>query len=286
MSKFKKNDFGGLLGNSIVQVAILLWVIGELFPLAWLTLSSFKTDKEIVTSPFAFPSSLFLENYSFARWIEEFNINFIVLFKNSVFITVIGLVLLVLVSVLAGYAIAKLKVPGKNIIILVLITIIAIPIQALIIPLYYFIAKLGLLNNYFGLILPLIATAAPFSVVLLQAYFRAFPDELIEAAKIDGCTELRAFFTIVLPVSVTSIAVVVIRGFISIWNMFILALIILKNTSVRTLPLGLKAFQDVMNWTYGSQFAFMILTILPTVAIFVIFSRYMIRGMSVGAIKG
>ena len=286
--KLKRNEFGGFLGNSILQIAIMLWVIGELYPLLWLTFSSFKTENELLLGPFSLPSSLYLGNYSFTKWQDDFNINFLVLFKNSVFITIIGLALLVFVSILAGYALAKLTIPGKNIMLLVLVAIIAIPVQALLIPLYYFIAKIGLLNNYFGLILPLIATAAPFSVILLQAYFRTFPDELIEAAKIDGCTDIRAFLQIVLPVSIPSIVVVIIRGFISIWNMFILALIILKNNDVRTLPLGLKSFEDslIFTDTFGPQFAFLLLTIIPSIAIFIIFSRYMVRGMSAGALKG
>ena len=150
MRKFKRNDFGGLFGNSILQFVILAWIVGELFPLMWLTYSAFKTEKEILLSPFGFPTSFYLGNFNFARWQEVFNINFLVLLKNSVAIAVIGLFLLILVSLLAGYAIAKLKVFGKNIILLTLIVIIAIPVHALIIPLYYFVAKLGLLNNYFG----------------------------------------------------------------------------------------------------------------------------------------
>jgi len=285
INRFRRNDIGGIFNNTIVQVVLIIWVISEMLPMAWILLSSFKTTEEITYTPFSLPKSFNFDNYNFELFSEK-EILVGAYYKNSLIVVVISLVILLLVSLLAGYAIAKLKVPGKNILLIILVGMIAVPTHALIIPLYYFFAEVKLLSNYFGVILPLVTINAPFSIILLQAYFKGFPDELIESAKIDGCGNMRVFFSIVLPVAIGSISAVIVINFMRIWNDFLLSLVMLKANTSRTLPVGLMAFKEIYQVQYGPMFAVIVLSLIPTIIIFIIFSRYMIRGLTAGAIKG
>lgn len=284
MVKIKKNEFGGFFSNSIIQIVLILWAIFQLFPIIWLFYSSFKPSIEIKTKIFNFPNTFYFKNYDFSLFSDR-GITLGIYFKNSVIVTVIALIILTVVSVLAGYAMGKVKFPGKNIIILILIGIIGIPLYSLIIPLYYFIAKIGLLNNYFGLILPYVAFNIPFSVVMLQAYFREFPNELIEAARIDGCNVMTAFLKVVMPLSLGAISSVLIINFISIWNEFLFALVIMRNNDVKTLPVGMIAFKGQYVTDWGPMLSALVVAILPTLVFYLIFHRNIIKGISSGAIK-
>ncbi len=284
MIENKKNEFGGFFSNSVIQIVLVLWAILQLYPIIWLFYSSFKPSIEIRSKIFNFPSSFYLKNYDFSVFSDR-GITIGIYFKNSVIVTTIALIILTIVSVLAGYAMGKIRFPGKNIIIMILMGIIGIPMYSVIIPLYYFIAKMGLLNNYFGLVLPNIAFNIPFSVVILQAYFRKFPDELIEAARIDGCNILTAFLRVVMPISMGAISSVLIINFISIWNEFLFALVIMRNNNVKTLPVGMLSFKGQYNTDWGPLLSALVIALIPTIVIYLIFHRNIIKGISSGAIK-
>lgn len=284
MKEHRRNEVGGLFSNSLIQICLIVWAIVELSPMLWLFISSFKPLGE-VRDVLALPSHLSLENYDFAR-LQEANVTMGIYLRNSAIVSAISLSILVLVSMLAGYAIAKLKVIGKNVIIILLIGLIGIPIHSLIIPVFYFFNSLNMLDNLWALILPYVAFNAPFATLILQAFFRQFPDELIESAKIDGCSNIRAFFSIVLPMSMGAVSTVAILNFVYIWNEFLFALVMLRRNDVKTIPVGLMNFKGEYLIQWGPMFAGLTIAIIPTIIFYFIFHKNLLKGISIGAIKG
>jgi len=283
----KKNEFGGFISNSTIHLLLIVLGIAQIAPMFWLLYSSFKPSAAISKNVLAFPKFLYLENYNLAYLDSQYNIKILTYLKNSIIVTAISLLLLTIISILAAYALAKIRFPGKNILILILIVIMGIPGNSLIIPLFYFMAKMHLINNYFGLILPYAAFFAPWSILMLQTYFRQVPNEIIEAAKIDGCSEFRTFWSVVLPLSKGAVASISIFNSIWIWNEFLFSLVIMKNNNYKTLPVGLTGLVMGRNATdWGPLFASLIIAIIPAVIIFFIFNKNIIKGVGAGAIKG
>lgn len=285
MRKFKRNELGGLFSNTIIQAALLLWAIVQMYPIFWLFMSSFKPSNLVRSRIFDLPKSFYFENYNFAQISKE-GITILTYLKNSVIVTVVSLFTLMIISVLAAYGIAKLKVPGKDILIVTLLALIGIPIHGLMIPIFYFFVRLDMINNYWSLILPYVAFNIPFAVVVLQTFFRQFPDELIEAAKIDGCSDLRAFCSIVMPVSLGAISSVLVVCFLAIWNEFLFSLVMMRNNAVKTLPVGLMGFKGRYIVAWGPMMAALVIAIIPSIIFYIIFSKNLLKGISAGAIKG
>lgn len=169
-----------------------------------------------------------------------------------------------IVPTVAAYSISKIKMPGSNIITIFMIGLFAITPHSMILPLFYFFNDLNLLNNYFGLIFPYVALNIPFAIILLQSFFAEFPDELLEAARIDGCSGIRLFF----------------------WNEFLLSIIIMSNHSMKTLPPGIALYQGQYTTEWGNIFAAMTSATIPVIILYFLFQRSIIRGMTVGAVKG
>ena len=285
MGKFKRNEFGGLFNNSAILVFLCVWVIVQMYPVVWLFLSSFKPSTEVRAKIFALPRSLYLENYNFAAF-NKMNITLHIYIKNSALVAVASLGILMVISVLAAYGIAKLKVIGKNILIIVLLGLLGVPTHALMIPIFYFFSKLRLLDKLLGLILPYAAFNAPFAILVLQSYFRQFPDELIDAAKIDGCGKLMTFLYVVMPISIGAISSVTILSFIAIWNEFLFALVMMRDNAAKTLPVGLMGFKGRYVVQWGPMMAALVIALIPTIIVYFIFHKNLMKGISVGAIKG
>jgi len=282
--KLKKNRLTEILSNSTIQLFLIIWAIVQMYPIIWMIYSSFKKSHQILTQPFALPTALQFENYKII-WDNPTGINLIVFFKNSVIVTVFSLVLLLFISILAAWAIAKYNFFGKNFLLIFLILMISIPIHGYIVGLYFLIIKLNLLNNYLGLIFSYSAIFFPFTVVLLQAYFKGFPDEIIEAARIDGCSEIRIIYRIVVPVSKGAIIAATVINFIAIWNEFFLSLIVLRKNSLQTLMVGLFQFKGNWSVEWGYMFAGLVFTIIAPLVVYAVLSRQILEGMTLGAVK-
>jgi len=286
MMTINRKKSNGIFSKSILQIILIMWAFIQIGPFLWLFYSSFKTSVDIKTNPLGFPKSFYLGNYDFPLFRETSGIDISIYFKNSLIVTLISLIILTAVSLLAGYATAKIRFPGKNIFIFFLIALLGIPVHSLIIPLYYLIGKMGLLSNYFGLVFPYVAFNFAFSTLLAQTYFRQFPDEIIDAAKIDGCGQLRLFFSVVMPISLGAVATILVINYINIWNEFLFSLVIMRNNVAKTLPVGLMSFRGERTVDWGPMFAVISISILPSVLFYLIFSRNLIKGMTAGAIKG
>jgi raffinose/stachyose/melibiose transport system permease protein len=285
MIKFKRNEFGGLFNNSLILFVLCLWVIIQMYPVVWLFMSSFKPSTEVRAEIFALPKSFYVENYNIVA-LKQMGITPLIYIRNSIIVTAISLGILMVVSVLAAYGIAKLKVIGKNFIIIVLLGLMGVPTHALMIPIFYFFSKLRLIDNLLGLILPYVAFNAPFAILVLQSYFRQFPDVLIDAARIDGCGKLKTFLYVVMPISIGAISSVTILSFIAIWNEFLFALVMMRDNAVKTLPVGLMGFKGRYVVEWGPMMATLVIALIPSIIVYFIFHKNLMRGISIGAIKG
>ena len=262
---------------------ILKIIIGFVFiiPLLWVFISSFKSNQDIISNPLGLPKNISLANYDYAWNAALFERYFL----NSIIVVAGALILLVAISTLAAYAFAKFKMPlGKLLMYLVLFGLIIPPIIILF-PIYRFFDSIGLINNLFGLILLYSAFGIPFSIFLLRAYFLSFPNELMDAAQIDGCNRLKTFLRVVLPVSRGAIATVVIFNFISFWNEFLFVYVLINKEGLKTLPAGLALFLDMFSTNYGSLFAAVMIATIPVVIVFLFFQRYFIDALA-GSLKG
>ena len=252
-------------------------------PFLWLIVSSLKTEAEIGRGdPFAMPDMLMWQNYADAWNIGGFGD----LIGNSLF-NVVGVVGLVLITcVPAGYALAKVRFPGRELVFYAFIFGLTIPIQAIIIPLYQVLAGLGLINSLTGVILAQTSNLIPFGIFLMRSFFIGVPNELTEAARIDGATHLQILRRVFLPLSMPAIQALVIISALATWNDFFLPLVVLISPDVQTLPLGLVRFATTYTTQYRLVFAGTTISFLPIIILFLLTQRRFTEGLTQGALKG
>ncbi|MCM2606725.1 carbohydrate ABC transporter permease [Rossellomorea marisflavi] len=260
----------------LVYAILILYAITTLVPFLWALSSSFKTLQEIVGGTINFiPKQFTLDNYRqifieqelFPRWMF-----------NSIFIAVIGTALNLLFNSMAGYALARLRFPGKKALFITILAVLMIPAQVTMIPNYLILKELGWLNSYQGMIVPSMINAT--FIFMMRQFFINFPKELEEAAEMDGLSKLGTFFKIVLPLARPALAAQAIFVFMGSWNDFMRPLIVMTDIEMFTLPLGLNTFkgQYVSYWNYIMA-ASMVFT-LPVLLIYAFFNRYFIKGIS------
>lgn len=260
----------------LVYAILILYAITTLVPFLWALSSSFKTLQEIVGGTISFiPKQFTLDNYRqifieqelFPRWMF-----------NSIFIAVIGTALNLLFNSMAGYALARLRFPGKKAVFITILAVLMIPAQVTMIPNYLILKELGWLNSYQGMIVPAMINAT--FIFMMRQFFINFPKELEEAAEMDGLSKLGTFFKIVIPLARPALAAQAIFVFMGSWNDFMRPLIVMTDIEMFTLPLGLNTFkgQYVSYWNYIMA-ASMVFT-LPVLLIYAFFNRYFIKGIS------
>lgn len=261
-----------------------LYALLSVYPLLWMIFYSLKNNDEIfVTNPFGFPTHLRFENYVDA-W-SKYNVP--VYFMNSVLVataTVIGAITL---SVMFSFAAARMKWRLRGIAHTYIMIGMFIPIQVIMIPLAIIVRDLHLANTYGALIVPYIAFNLSFSSIVFYGFFRSIPIELEESACIDGASIYRTFFSIMLPVIKPALATMIIFIFLNSWNEFTMAVILISNENLKTLPLGLLFFQGQFTTNWGAMGAAMTIASLPTVLIYMLFSEQVENALTVGsAVKG
>lgn len=260
----------------LVYAILILYAITTLVPFLWALSSSFKTLQEIVGGTINFiPKQFTLDNYRqifieqelFPRWMF-----------NSIFIAVIGTALNLLFNSMAGYALARLRFPGKKAVFITILAVLMIPAQVTMIPNYLILKELGWLNSYQGMIVPAMINAT--FIFMMRQFFINFQKELEEAAEMDGLSKLGTFFKIVIPLARPALAAQAIFVFMGSWNDFMRPLIVMTDIEMFTLPLGLNTFkgQYVSYWNYIMA-ASMVFT-LPVLLIYAFFNRYFIKGIS------
>lgn len=268
---------------TIISMAILFGLtIFFIFPFYWIATGSFKLQEvAIQIPPEWFPVKPTLDNFKLllapltARW-----------FFNSVFISLSVTLLVCTTSSLGGYALAKKKFLGVKVIFVIFVAAMALPKQVILIPLLKFITELGLMDKYPALILP--AVGWPFGIFLMKQFTHSVPKELLESAKIDGCGEIRTFWSIVLPIIKPGIGALAIFTFISSWNDYFSQLVFTNSDAMKTLPLGLAALSNSaeFNINYGVLMAGALIASLPMIIVFLSFQSYFTQGVTMGAVKG
>lgn len=263
---------------SLLAIA-LIWVA----PFVFIVFTSLKTQVAVTaTGAFVPPTELAFDNYS-AAWNRG---NFASSFFNSVVITLVKVPVGLMLSAMAAYALAKIRFRGVKLLLLLVVFGTMIPFQVMLAPLFTLVNSLGLIDTYPGVILPYIAFGVPYQVFILHSFFRGIPKELSEAARIDGAGHFTIFRRIFLPVCLPVLAALLILDFVSTWNEFAMALVLLQDQNMWTLPLGLMSFQGQFSSNYGQLNAAIVMTVLPATLVYLIFQRYFVSGLTSGAVKG
>jgi raffinose/stachyose/melibiose transport system permease protein len=268
------------LTTILALAPVILFVLG---PFLWLITSSLKTEAEIGRGdPFAHPKSLMWQNYADAWQIGGFGD----LIGNSL-MNVAGVVTLsLIVCVPAGYALAKMRFPGREWTFYAFIFGLTIPIQAIIIPLYQVLFNLGMINSLAGVVLAQVSNGIPFGIFLMRSFFLGVPSEMTEAAKMDGANHFQILIGIFLPLSIPAIQALVIISALSTWNDFFLPLVVLISPGNQTLPLGLVRFASTYSTDFRLVFSGTVITFLPVIILYILTQRRFTEGLTQGALKG
>jgi len=271
--------------SPIEQVAVhgllIIWLLISVIPFVWMVSTSFKGPGEI----FIFPPRWIPRNPTFNNYIDLFQeMNFGRPFLNSVLVSLSTTFLSVLIATMAGYGFAKFHFKNKNLLFLFILGTIMVPGQITMIPVFLLLSRMNLLNTYWGLILPAIANA--FNIFFMRQYIMGVPDELIEAAKIDGAHEGWIFFRIILPLARPAMAAITIFTFTGSWNNFLWPLIIATDESMYTLPVAVSVLGGQYTENIAMQMAGSVIVILPLIIVFLFTQRYFIKGISFTGMKG
>jgi multiple sugar transport system permease protein len=268
----------------ITRIAALgLWLVLTLFPLYWIVVTAFKPTSDIYKFPLEYwPSTFSLENFAglFSK------ANFGTYLVNSLIIATVSAAIVTVISLLSGYIIARFEFRARGAVILAFLVTQMIPAFIALGPLYQLMVSLGLVNDRTGLVFVYIAMCIPFSTIMLRGFFENVPDALEEAAMIDGCSRLGALFRILVPVMTPGIVAAFIFNFVSCWNELFLSVTLLTSDANKTVPTALNGFITSYNIDWGSMSAAAVLTIVPTMVMFAFASKYIVQGLTAGAVKG
>jgi len=276
------SKFNQKLTEALIFLALLVLSISNLYPLFYMFMNSIKARTDYFINPFSvWGLRLTWDNYR--TMISQFRI--LNLFKNSFFISFFSIILLLCFGIVASYAFAKLNFRWKNIIYLLVISTMFIPVQATIVPLYVFFSKLHLVNTYWSVIFMYVGMFIPEVILLMTSGFRGIPDELIEAAKLDGAGYFDVLRYVIIPMGRPAIILCVIFYYIVTWNDLFTPMLLLQSMDRRTVMVALAALLSRYSGDPTFQFAGLVLASIPAILVYAIFQRYIIKGISLGATK-
>ncbi|MCM3126430.1 MULTISPECIES: carbohydrate ABC transporter permease [unclassified Paenibacillus] len=272
------------LSKSIPHVFLLSYLLVILFPFLFVIFSSVKKDNNaIALNPFGIPQEFAFENYVEA-WV---NAKIGTYFFNSLYISILASVVSILLGAMFAFAITRMKHGKWNAAFFSLILIgMLIPNNSLMLPIYLLVRKLGILDTHLALIIPYIANALPFTIIILAAFMRSLPSEIEEAAVMDGLRAQGIFARIVLPLTIPAIVTVFIVNFLGNWNEFLLANYFLSTDTLRTLPVGMVQFRDQYQMNYAQMSAGIVYSVVPVIIIYSILQEQIIEGVTAGSVKG
>ncbi|MBK8021850.1 MAG: carbohydrate ABC transporter permease [Chloroflexi bacterium] len=253
-----------------------------LFPIVWMLSNSLKTTQGFYTNIWGAPTTLEVSNYLDA-WTEG---KIGLFLGNSVFVIVVGLIVLLVTSCLAAYALARLKFPGRDVIFWLILATMMVPPDVLVIPLFLVVKELGILNTRYALSLIYAAGGLGISTFLLRGYFMAIPEELVSAAVIDGASRLQVFWRIILPLARPGLVTVIILQAMGMWNDLYLAFVFIRREEMATVPLGLLGFFRQHTVIWPKFFAGLMLVTVPILVIYILGQKQFVRGMTATGIKG
>lgn len=265
-----------------IEIMTLLMAVVCLLPFYFLISNSLKPYKEIALNPVAFPQMLYLENY-----VNAFEIlNFPTALLNSLIVTVVSNIALVIVGSMAAYRLARHNTRINKFIFVLFITAMVIPFQSIMIPMVIVSNKLGLINSYLGVVFVYLGVGVSFTMFLFHGFIKSIPHDIEEAASIDGCSHLGVFWKISFPLLKPVIITVVVLNGLWIWNDFLLPLLIIPAESLRTIPLAINSLFSQYTKKWDLAMAALVMSIIPSVTVFLILQKNIIAGIVAGSVKG
>ncbi|MGF0116707.1 carbohydrate ABC transporter permease [Promicromonospora sp. Marseille-Q5078] len=260
-----------------------IWCVLVIAPMVWVVIGSFKTSSEIFGSPFSLPAEWSWTNYSTAWTDAEIGRAF----ANTIIVVGSALVLVMLLGSMCAYVLARFEFRGRRAIYYLMLAGLTFPVFLAIVPLFFVLDNIGLLGSLPGLIVTYVAFALPFTVFFLYAFFRGLPDDIAEAAAIDGAGNWRTFFQVMLPMATPGMASVAIFNFLGLWNQFILPVALNPNSENWVLSQRLAAFVSSAGYAvdFGAMFAAVVITIVPVLIAYLIFQRQLQGSVSAGTMK-
>ncbi len=265
-----------------LSLSLLLIMLIFFFPFFWIITSSFKSPEEIIaTSTTIIPRSFTLEHYNKIL----FNSDFFIYLKNSLIVSFSSMIISIILSVSAAYGLHKLKFYGNKFVEYSLLVTYAFPGVILLVPIYLLFAKVNLLNSYFALIVVNVLFATPFAVWMLKAFFKLIPNEIEEAAYIDGASRYIVISRIIVPLAAPGIASVAIFCFIISWTEYLFASILISGDDLKTLPVGLAGIVGQYQIDWGFLLSGAVLASLPVILLFIFIGKYFVSGLTEGAVK-
>ncbi|MDX1932151.1 MAG: carbohydrate ABC transporter permease [Capsulimonadales bacterium] len=304
------------LGNALKYGLLVLYLLAVIYPMFWVFYTSAKSTQEFYKNPIGLPQVFTAPNADVARaaidnyekaWIGS---KFSGYFINSLIVVSISLTLIILLGSMAAYVLARFEFRGRNLIYILFLSGLLIPMQLILIPLFFQFSDIGetltrvfapparsmglgnltvsLHNSHIGLILIYVAASLPFTVFTLTAFFRTLPGELREAAMMDGASEYRTFFQVMMPVARAGLVTVTIFNFLGLWNEYLFGLVFLSDDRLKTLPLGLASIsmQAQYKSDFGLLFAGLVIAMLPTLIVYIFLQEQLTKGITTGAVKG
>ena len=280
---FKNHSKKQILSGVLLYAALIVCALVVLVPSLWAVATSFKFETDVLdANATLFPRRVTLETY--AHILNNRNVPILLWFWNSFKIAVTHVVLYLLISSLAAFAFSRLRFRGREVLFWICMSSMMIPGVINLIPNYIIIDSLGLVDNMFSMVLP--GLGGVFGVFMLRQFMRGVPMAYDEAAKIDGASEFRIYFNVVLPLCVPVLVTLAIFSFQGCWNDYVWPLIVTNSAETRTLTAGLATFSGSYSHQYGKQMAGAVLSALPILLIFLLGQKYFIKGISIGGIKG
>jgi arabinogalactan oligomer/maltooligosaccharide transport system permease protein len=271
------------LARGAAYAVLLFFAALAVYPITQIITISLRPVDQLLSTSLAFiPENASLGNYRellfetpFLRWMG-----------NSLLVSAVVTVTGVALASTAGYALSRFRFFGRGSLLSGLLVTQMFPATMLLLPLYVLLIKLQLLNSYLGIVVIYTATALPFCVWQMKGYYDTIPVALEEAARIDGCSPWQVFYKVVFPLAAPALVITALFSFMTAWNEYVVANVVLQDTGMFTLPLGLKLFQSTLTTQWGLYAAGSLLVSIPVVALFLFLSRYLISGLTLGAVKG
>jgi raffinose/stachyose/melibiose transport system permease protein len=278
MARTKKT----LATRPFLYIILLIYAVSILYPIFLMLLTSFKENKEIFTNPYGIPRVITLGGYIKLLKIS----NYMVYFKNSIIVTVTSIFFISVISSLVSFVIAKYRFFGNKFIYFYFIAGLIIPIKLGTIGILQTMLKIHLFDNIISLIIVYVAMGIPFGVFILTDFIRMIPEELSNSARIDGCSEPKIFYKIIVPLIRPALAAVAIINFIPIWNDFWFPLVLIRSDNMKTVPLATALLYGQYETNFGLVFSVLSMASLPVIIFYLILARQFVKGLTSGALKG
>ncbi|UYO96549.1 carbohydrate ABC transporter permease [Microbacterium sp. M28] len=260
-------------------ISLIIWIM----PLVFILFTSLKTEADAIGTPVFLPPL----NPDFGNYTEAIESgNLLGVGLNSLIIALVKVPVGLLISAAAAFAIARIRFRRNRLLLAAVAMGAMVPVQVAIAPLFQVINSFGLLNTHIGVILPYIGFGIPYQIFILYGFFRQIPEELDESARIDGASNARLFWQIILPLSGPALAALFILDFVATWNEYGMALVLLQSSDSWTVPLAIQGFQSQYTSSYGPINAFTLMSVIPVVIVYLLFQRYFVSGAFAGSVKG